>query len=150
AAPGDGRAAADGSGSGPGRPALRFDDDIRIAAYGHWLPAAMTATEAVHLGLCEQPIVDQTGMVAVTVAETESAPEMAVKAGRTALTRSGFGPDEVDLLLHSALYYQGHDMWASASYVQRMALGTSCPAIEIRQTSNGGMAALELAANYLT
>ena len=45
---------------------------------------------------------------------------------------------------------QGHDMWAAASYIQRLVLGNRCPAMEVRQLSNGGMAAVELAAAYLT
>jgi 3-oxoacyl-[acyl-carrier-protein] synthase-3 len=35
------------------------------------------------------------------------------------------------------------------SYIQREALGNGCPAIEIRQMSNGGLAAIDLATAYL-
>src|SRR6266536_1125196 len=40
-------------------------------------------------------------------------------------------------------------MWAPASYVQRMVGADRCTAIDVRQTSNGGMACLELAVGYL-
>jgi 3-oxoacyl-[acyl-carrier-protein] synthase-3 len=74
---------------------------------------------------------------------------MAVLAARAALGQAGCEPQEVSLLLHASAYYQGHDMWAAASYIQRLAIGNRCPAMEVRQMSNGGMAGLELATAYL-
>jgi 3-oxoacyl-[acyl-carrier-protein] synthase III len=59
-------------------------------------------------------------------------------------------PGEIDLLLYAYVFYQGHDMWPPASYVQREALDNTCPAIEVKQMSNGGMAVMELAATHLT
>ncbi|HKN96399.1 MAG TPA: ketoacyl-ACP synthase III family protein, partial [Pseudonocardiaceae bacterium] len=74
----------------------------------------------------------------------------AARAATTALRRApGLDAGEIDLMLHATVYYQGHDLWAAPSYVQRVAVGNRCPAIEVRQMSNGGMAALELAAGYL-
>jgi len=125
-------------------------EDLFVAGYGTWLPPAMSAAECVHRGLCEDRIVAATAMSAVTVSEDLSGPELAVRAGRRALVHSGLGAADVDLLTFSALYYHGHDMWAPASYVHRETVGGSCPAVEVRQTSNGGMAALDLAAAYLT
>jgi 3-oxoacyl-[acyl-carrier-protein] synthase-3 len=110
----------------------------------------MSAAEALEAKLCEPRTVEVTGAAAVTVATgRDSPPEMAARAARVALARAGCGPAEVDLILHAHLYHQGNELWAAASYIQRVALGNSCPAIEVRQVSNGGMAALELATAYL-
>jgi 3-oxoacyl-[acyl-carrier-protein] synthase-3 len=128
-------------------------DDIYIAGYGSHLPPVTTAAEAIAAGMCDPLYVSAQQMAGVTTG-SESGPEMAVAAGRDALRRAERYVDGVDLLLHSALYYQGHDMWAPASYVQRYTGGLlpgsdACPAIDIRQTSNGGMASVALAAAYL-
>ncbi|MFF1902838.1 ketoacyl-ACP synthase III family protein [Kitasatospora sp. NPDC058218] len=76
---------------------------------------------------------------------TDSGPEMAARAARRAIAH----PEEIDLVLHASTYFQGHDLWAPASYVQRIAVGNDCFSAEVRQLSNGGMAALELGASYL-
>lgn len=125
-------------------------DQVYIAGNGSRLPPAMPVAEAVALGLCRERDVARTEFLSATVSTDESAPEMAVRAARQALERSGLPARDVSLLLYANVYYQGHDMWPPASYVQRAALGNTCPAIEIRQMSNGGMAALELAAAHLT
>ncbi len=128
---------------------MRYDD-VYIAGDGCRLPPALTVQEAVERGLCRRQDVARTHFVSARVSEGESAPEMAAHAARQAVERSGLPAERFDLLLYANVYYQGHDMWAPASYVQRAALGgTSCPAVEIRQMSNGGMAALELAATRL-
>ncbi|NUR89444.1 MAG: 3-oxoacyl-ACP synthase [Nonomuraea sp.] len=74
---------------------------------------------------------------------------MAARAAGRALRRSGLRPEDVRLILHATAYYQGQDLWPAPSYVQRVAVGNRCTAIEVRQMSNGGMAALELGAAYL-
>ena len=138
----------------PGRHPLRFDD-IHVAGHGTWLPPARSVARAVEEGLVDARTAHRAQAESVTVSDGESGPEMAVLAARAALAgaaAAGFTP-QVDLVLHASVHYQGHDLWAPASYVQRHALGSSggvCPAVEIRQLSNGGMAALELAASYLT
>ena len=88
-------------------------------------------------------------MESVAYSPDESAAEMAAAAARTALRRAGTDGGDVDLLLHADTYHQGQDLWPVASYIQRETLRNSCPAVEIRQMSNGGLAALDLAAAYL-
>ncbi|MCO6008423.1 ketoacyl-ACP synthase III family protein [Actinoallomurus purpureus] len=124
-------------------------ESLYIAGTGTWLPEPMTVDEAGRAGLCERRRVWNTGTVSVCVATKESAPEMAVMAARSALDQARCDPQDIALVLHAATYYQGHDMWAPASYVQRFALDNRCPAMEVRQLSNGGLAALELASAYL-
>jgi 3-oxoacyl-[acyl-carrier-protein] synthase-3 len=127
--------------------AMRLEQ-VYIAGTGCWLPDAMTLEEAERRGLCERRLVWGTGITSVRVA-VDPAPEMAVRAARSALAEAACRPEEVALILHAAAYYQGHDMWSPASYVQRYTVGNRCPSIEVRQMSNGGMAALELATSYL-
>jgi 3-oxoacyl-[acyl-carrier-protein] synthase-3 len=127
---------------------MKFEN-LYIAGCGSWLPEPMTVDAAEQAGLCDRRSIWRTGIEAVRVSQRESAPEMAALAAAPALRQAGCEPAEIDLLLHAATYYQGHDLWPPASYVQRTVLGNHCPAMEIRQMSNGGMAALELAASYL-
>lgn len=127
---------------------MRFED-LYLAATGSWLPARMNLAEAERRGLCERRAMWSTGVTSVCVAESESGPEMAVRAARAALRRVDAAPQDVGLVLHASTYYQGHDLWPVASYVQHATVGNRCPAFEVRQMSNGGLAALELAAAYL-
>ncbi|WP_329015527.1 ketoacyl-ACP synthase III family protein [Streptomyces sp. NBC_00690] len=123
--------------------------ELYIGAATSWLPERMTLGEAARAGLADQARIWNTGIESVCVSADKSAPEMAVLAARAALERSKSEPEDLHLLLHACAYHQGHDMWPPASYIQRFTGGSSCPAIEIRQMSNGGMVALELAGNYL-
>ncbi|MEU5884521.1 ketoacyl-ACP synthase III family protein [Spirillospora sp. NPDC047279] len=127
-----------------------FGDGLFIAGCGTWLPPRVTVGDAIAAGQCDEALAKVTGVTAVAVAGEESAPEMAARAARVALERAACGPGDIDLILHANFFYQGHDVWAPASYVQRVAVGNQCPAMEIRQASNGGLAAAELAAAYLT
>ncbi|WP_248958969.1 ketoacyl-ACP synthase III family protein [Sphaerisporangium perillae] len=128
---------------------MRFRD-IHIAATGSAIAPLVPVEEAVAKGACDQETAARTGLVSVAVAGEESPAEMAADAARVALARAGRDPLDIELMLHATVYYQGHDLWPPASYVQRTAVGNRCPAIEVRQMSNGGMAALELAAGYLS
>ncbi len=122
---------------------------LYLAGCGTWLPPPVSSATAVASGWFDRKSAESTGVVSAVVAGEESAPEMAARAAGVALRRSGCGPADIDLVLHASFFYQGHDLWAPASYVQRVAVGNRCPAMEVRQVSNGGMAALELASAYL-
>ncbi|NGO43917.1 ketoacyl-ACP synthase III family protein [Streptomyces ureilyticus] len=124
--------------------------DIHIRGTGVRLPGSVTVADAVASGACSPRVAAATSMESVAYSPDESAAEMAAAAARTALRRAGSAPEDVDLLLHADTYHQGQDLWPVASYVQREALGNTCPALEIRQMSNGGLAALDLATAYLT
>ncbi|MFE7314473.1 ketoacyl-ACP synthase III family protein [Streptomyces sp. NPDC057555] len=128
-------------------------DDLYIAGCASWLPPAVPADEAVAAGRLPRAEAARTGVRSVTVAAAgDSAAGMAARAATTALARAQCPPADVGLVLHATLYDQGHDLWGAASYVQSLALAgehPACPALEVRQVSNGGMAAMELAAAYL-
>jgi 3-oxoacyl-[acyl-carrier-protein] synthase III len=123
--------------------------NLYIAGCGTRLPPMVSTEDALATGDCDEALATLTGALGVVVAREESAPEMAARAARLALRRAACGAADIDLLLHASVFYQGHDVWAPASYIQRVAVGNTCPAMEVRQASNGGMAALELAAGYL-
>lgn len=125
-------------------------DDIHVAGTGCHLPDPMETADAERAGLCEHKDVWRTGIEAVGIAK-ESAPEMAAHAARQAMAEAGSRGVRggADLLLHASVHYQGHDLWSAASFVQREAGCGTGPAIEVNQQSNGGMAAIELAAAFL-
>lgn len=124
-------------------------DDVHVAGTGRRLPPATTLDEADRAGLCDRRKVWRSRIESVCVSQDESGPQLAAHAAREALARAGSRPRDIGLVLHASIYYQGHDLWTPASYVQRVALGNACPAVEIGQMSNGGLAAVQLAAAYL-
>lgn len=128
---------------------MRFDS-VFLAGRGTWLAPRVTLDEACGQGLGRPEELAATGLHSVAVSDGTPAPEMAARAVRRALAHSGLSSHEIDLVLYANVFYQGHDMWAPASYVQREGLGNCCTTLEIRQMSNGGMAALSLAAVWLT
>ncbi|MFE2414309.1 ketoacyl-ACP synthase III family protein [Kitasatospora sp. NPDC059408] len=128
---------------------MKFDD-LHIAGTALHTERTCPVEAAVRDGQYEERFAAQSGITAVAVSAGASAPELAVGAARLVLERTDTAPTDIDLVLHATVQHQGHDLWAPASYVQRHAVGNRCPAIEVKQLSNGGMAALELAAGYLT
>jgi 3-oxoacyl-[acyl-carrier-protein] synthase III len=130
---------------------ITADRELYVAGTASWLPPAVSTEEEVRRGHCDPAVARTSEMVSVTVSHSgEVAAEMAVRAGREALARSGCPPERIGLSLHAGLVDQGHDIWAPASYVHHRTVGTDrAPSVEVRQASNGGMAALHLAAAYL-
>jgi 3-oxoacyl-[acyl-carrier-protein] synthase III len=122
--------------------------DVFVSGVGLALPPPMPAAEAVELGLTDEWTIQRTRIRSVCVSE-ESGPELAARAARQALRAAGAGPAEIGLVLHACTYFQGHDLWAPASYVQRESVGNTCLSLVVEQLSNGGMAAIELAVAYL-
>ncbi len=124
--------------------------DIYVRGTGVRLPSSLSMEEAVATGDCPPRLAAATGVTSVAYSPDESAAEMAAKAAHRALDRADSAPGDVELILHADTYHQGQDLWPVTSYIQRETLGNSCPAIEIRQMSNGGLAAMDLATAYLT
>jgi 3-oxoacyl-[acyl-carrier-protein] synthase-3 len=129
---------------------MRFED-LFVAGLGSWLPPAVSVQEALADGRYDPGDQAKNEYVSITVAGDEAPPEMAVRAGRQALARSGVPAQEIALLLHASLWYQGIDFWPAASYIHRNVLGDGryVPALDLQQMSNGGLAAVELAASYI-
>jgi 3-oxoacyl-[acyl-carrier-protein] synthase-3 len=125
-------------------------DGIYVAGTGSWLPPRVDAAEAVSFGLYDPLLAERNDIAEVAVAGDVPPPHMAAEAARAALVHAGTQPTDIAMILHAHVYHQGNELSAPASYIQRVAVGNACPAIEVRQASNGGMAALFLAAAYLS
>jgi 3-oxoacyl-[acyl-carrier-protein] synthase III len=126
-------------------------EDMYAAAVGSWVPVPVPVDEAVAGRLCTPAAVSDTGIEAVAVSICEAPPQMAARAARLAVERAELDPADVSLVVYADSHYSGHDAWVAATYVQRVAIGAHNPtlAVDVRQLSNGGLAALELAAAYL-
>jgi 3-oxoacyl-[acyl-carrier-protein] synthase III len=126
---------------------MRFND-IYVAGVASWLPPR----EPIGQGRYEPGEQDEHAYESACVAGAdETAPGMAVQAGRLALTRSGVDPAEVSLLLHAYAWYQGLDMWSPSAYIQHAVLGENrtAQAIDLSQQCAGVVLALQLAADHL-
>lgn len=130
---------------------MRFED-LFVAGIGSWLPPAVNVQEAIADGRYDPADQAKNEYISITVADDEAPPEMAIRAGRQALARSGVPAGDIALLLHASLWYQGIDFWPAASYIHRHLLGDGryVPALDLQQMSNGCMAAIEMAASYVT
>src|SRR5262249_34861897 len=119
---------------------MRFND-IFVAGGASWLPPR----EPIGQDRDESRGQDGAGYESASIAD-EAPPDMAVRAGRLALARSGVDPAEVSLLLHAYAWYQGLDLWTASSYIHRELLGgnRSAQAIDLNQQCAGGVSALQL------
>lgn len=126
-------------------------DNVYVAGVGAYLPEQVeTADEAVAAGRYDAEEAKANGIRAVRVAGAdEPGPVMAAAAGRQAVTRAGLPADRYGAVLHACVGHQGQDFWTPVNYVQNEAVGGSGLTVEIRQGSNGGLAAVELAASHL-
>ncbi|HWH01648.1 MAG TPA: ketoacyl-ACP synthase III family protein [Pilimelia sp.] len=128
---------------------MRCETDIYLAGTGVWLPELSSVQAAVDAGLVGEGH-RGLGYESVAVADGMAAPDLAVRAARTAVARAGIAGDDYGLVLHASLWFQGLDMWASASYVAHAAVGPEPVAFDVAQRSNGGLGALHLATAYLS
>lgn len=125
-------------------------EDVYLVSTGTSLPAPVSAEEAMRSGVFDRRSYKRCQVESVRVAaDGESPGELAAAAATSALQRSGSRGADIALILHACVYHQGREVWPPASYVQRVAVGNSCPAVELRQMSNGGMAALHMGVGYL-
>ncbi len=130
---------------------MKFDADIWIESVAAWFPSRkQTVANAVSEGILSHADALLTGVVAVPVADNIAAPEMAIRAADSALDRADRKAAEVDLLIHSWLYYQGHDLWSPPHYIANQLGATNCLPIAIHQGCDGGALALQIAALRLS
>ena len=125
-------------------------DQLFIAGIDTYLPTPVSIKQAVADGRYDAREAAETDLESVLVADDEPALDMAVHAARGALTRSGIEPAAISLILHASVYFQGLDLYGSASYLHHAAVGDhSALALEVKVASNGALYSLELAAAYL-
>lgn len=125
--------------------------DLYIAGLGYRLPAPFDVARAVDEGRYDASEQEVNDYASVTVSDGEAPPEMAARAARVALERSGVAPADVSVLLHASAWFQGIDYWPAASYVHREVLegNRHSPALDVQQMCNGALGAVELATSYL-
>ena len=120
--------------------------DIYVAGTGACRGQEVTVDTAIAEGLYDADEAMRTQLHAAAVASV-AAPEMAVVAGRQALTQAARDASAVGVLFHLVDRHAGLDMWNSSTFIQRE-LGMHCWSAEIRVTCNSLMG-LELACTYL-
>jgi 3-oxoacyl-[acyl-carrier-protein] synthase-3 len=125
------------------------DADIFVRGTGVSLPARRRVQDAIASGEVEARVLDRTDIESVAVATDTAAPVLAAEAARQALERAQSTADDVRLLLHADTYHQGQDLWPAASFIQHQTVRNDCLALELRQMSNGGIAAMQLAVSHL-
>ncbi|MEV0829412.1 ketoacyl-ACP synthase III family protein [Nonomuraea rubra] len=123
--------------------------DMYLSGVGSYLPGTVPVEDAVAAGWYPAEEAELHGLVSVAVAGDVPAPEMALRAARAALARSGRPPTELDLLLYTSTWHQGPEGWPPQAYVQRHLVGDGVLSTQLKQGCNGMFAALELAASYL-
>lgn len=125
-------------------------DDLYITATASWLPPAVSVEDALTSGAYDPADAARQDYLSVTIADREeNVADMWSRAARLALDRSGMDADSIDLLLCAGTFGAGVDGWNAAAYVQRKLGMNGGLAVEVRGGSNGGMAAIELAASFL-
>lgn len=129
---------------------MRLRHRMGIAAVRVWWPAdADPVAEAVAAKRIERKAAEAMGYESLPVAADVSAPEMAVAAARDVMEAVDVAPQQVGLLLHAWMYYQGHDLWSPPHYVaSELGMDNAVPA-GVQQVCNGGAMAVELAAARL-
>jgi 3-oxoacyl-[acyl-carrier-protein] synthase III len=128
---------------------MRYEQ-LFLAGLGSYLPNPVQVDDAVADGRYDLDEQLSTGLQAVCVAGPgDSQPDMAVRAGRVALDRSGHAAGDVSLLLHTPTTHSGLEGWNASAYLQTNIVGDAGVAFELRQLSNGAVAAVELAAAFL-
>ncbi|WP_405113261.1 ketoacyl-ACP synthase III family protein [Micromonospora sp. NBC_01405] len=123
--------------------------DIFVKGLGTYVPETVPIEQAVAAGRYPAGEVELHQLAGAAVAGDLPAPEMALRAAREAINRSGHSPTDVGLLLYADSWYQGPDGWQPQYHLQRHLLGGDLLAVEVRQGCNGMFGALELGAGYL-
>ncbi len=127
-------------------------ESLYVAGLGAYLPEQVyTAEQAVADGVYGAGECEANGYRAVRVAaDDETGPVMAAAAGKRAVERSKLTSDDFGLVVHASVGHQGQDVWTPAHYVQNETVGGSGAAFEVRQGSNSGLAAVEVAASWIS
>lgn len=120
-------------------------DSVYVAGTGTYLPGIEPLPDTV-----PQDRRDALQQVSAAVSAELTGPQLAVRAAELALRRGRTSPETVGLHLHATMYGQGLEIWSASSYVASHAGLSGASSFEVRQCSNGGMGALQLAARYLT
>ncbi|MGO4758194.1 3-oxoacyl-ACP synthase, partial [Streptomyces sp. 2MCAF27] len=114
-------------------------NDVYIDASGVRLGRFEDVWQAVAEGRYDADECKTDDLVSVSVVDDLSHADLAVEAGRRALSRSSAAHDGFMLVAHVTSFgFQGLDHWAPAAYIQSRTVGGRAPAINLQQASNGG------------
>ncbi len=125
-------------------------NDLYIGAAAMSLGREETTAQAVADGRYPAKENEASGYLALCVDPEGPTIDLAVRAAKTAVARAGDRARQVDMVIHSSIAHQGMDDFSPAAYVQKHTVGGSGMALEVKQASNGGMAAIDVAASFLT
>lgn len=131
-------------------------ESLHLAGLGTSLPDPVPARQAVDAGRYDAERFKARGYTSICAFDDAddsvyaSPPEMAVRAGQAAVAQSGLGEKDFALVLHTSIWFQGLDVYPTASYVAQRAVGRQVPAYDVQQRCNGALGAIELAAAQLT
>ncbi|MYW65830.1 secondary metabolite biosynthesis protein [Streptomyces sp. SID8379] len=130
-------------------------ENLHIAGLGTCLPDPVPVEEAVDAGRYDAERCKARGYVSVCAFDDAddspqtAPPETAARAARVAVAQSGLGERDFALALHASIWFQGLDIYPTASYVAQGALGRQVPAYDVQQRCNGALGAIELAGAQL-
>lgn len=127
---------------------MSHQPELFIAGSGAYVPSCRNITEAISSGHAPGYAADLE-YDSVAISESESAPEMAVKAARAAVARSGIQTSEIALTIHSNVWHQGLEFWQPASYISSEVVGDDAFSVELRQACVGGLTAIQFASSWL-
>jgi 3-oxoacyl-[acyl-carrier-protein] synthase III len=123
---------------------------VGIAAAALWLPQGRSwALDAVAQRRLTARAARDLGHDSVPEAADVAPPDAAVRAGAAALAGAGVSAQDVEVLGHAWMHYQGHDLWSPAHYVARGLGAVRALPVGIQQVCNGGSAAVDLVAARL-
>lgn len=127
---------------------------LGIRAARTWFPdKTRTPQDELRLGRLTAEQAERHGDVTLHIARswrTESAPAMAVAAGRSALTAAGVAADDVGMLAYAWTNYQGNPFFTAAHCVaEGLGLPRSCAPVGVQQACNGAAMSFTLAAGQL-
>ncbi|MGW4640966.1 3-oxoacyl-ACP synthase [Sphaerisporangium sp. NPDC004334] len=129
---------------------MKFGNDLRIKTVTTWFPPDRENVEdAVAAGKLDTQDVERLGLTGLPVSTRWSAPEMAAAAGRDAISRAGWSPSNVGLVMHTWIYHQGHDMWSPPHFVANEVGAPNALVYGVQQGCNAAALALQLAALHL-
>ncbi|WP_052852550.1 3-oxoacyl-[acyl-carrier-protein] synthase III C-terminal domain-containing protein [Streptomyces avicenniae] len=123
--------------------------DISIAGTGAWIPPIRSERDPWAGPVTGQPsMAALNGFTSAAVSTDSTAAQMAARAGLKALRRAEVTGADLSLLVHAA--FQDKDHYTPAPYLLRVLGGRDTAAFELGAASDGGAAALVVAAEHLT
>jgi 3-oxoacyl-[acyl-carrier-protein] synthase-3 len=125
-------------------------DDVYITGIASVLGQRDPVREAVARGDYDPDDAAEDDLESISVIPGAAPTELAARALGEALS---FGEDRrIDTLIHTGIHFQGQDYWTPAAHIARTALPDAASSrlttLEIRQASNGGLAALHTGALF--